>query len=244
MPLTSLDDLELRSKAKRANQRLRDLEKFELESGVGPSPAQQLAAFYLEDFGGRERFPERLGSLSEETKDMLQAALSNFLMEDTSTVRGYKQSLELYGEVELAREDYIEGTEGGGINPFSEEKEKEDYNTFYKLFDRARNQGLTKIFDYKTLKNALSWSIRQANGDKSIIDKIASDIDKLAEMGRTSREQLTRRTLINTLTRSRKSSSSFRKPGKVNPEQELKAEINDAAPKPKHMRGGKYRSKK
>lgn len=242
MPLTSLEDIELRNMAKKANQRLRNLEKFERESGAGPSPAQQLAAFYLEDFGGRERFPERLGSLSEETKDMLRAAVSNFLTEETSTVRGYKQSLELYGVVEWTREDYEE-TEGGGVNPFSEEKEKEDYNTFYKFFDRARNQGLTKVFDYKTLKNALSWSIRQANGDKAIIDKIASDIDKLAEMGRTSREQLTRRTLINTLTRSRKASSGSKKPGKVKPEQELKAEINDAAPKAKHLRGSKHRSK-
>ena len=227
MPLRSLEDEELRLMAKKGNQRLRNLEKFERESGVGPSPAQRLADFYLEDFGGRTRFPESVDNLDEETKALLRAATSNFLLEETSTVRGYRQSIELYGEVEAEFEPPED--EGGDRveNPFEYEGDRSNYDKFWYLWNRAKNSGLSKSFEYATLQKALSWAIRQSRGNSEVIEKIAEDIDKLAKM-----KDLTRRKLIDTVTRSRKPPKA-KKPGKAKPEQELKAEPNERAPRPK-----------
>ena len=175
MPLRSLEDEELRLMAKKANQRLRNLEKFERESGVGPSPAQRLADFYLEDFGGRTRFPESVDNLDEETKALLRAATSNFLLEETSKVRGYRQSIELYGEVEAEFEPPED--EGGDRveNPFEYEGDRSNYDKFWYLWNRAKNSGLSKSFEYATLQKALSWAIRQSRGNSEVIEKIAND---------------------------------------------------------------------
>ena len=223
MPLRSIEDEELRLMAKKVNQRLRNLENFEKENGYGPSPAQQLADFYLEDFGGRTRFPEY-------DKALLRAATSNFLAEDTSTVRGYRQSIELYGEVEAAFDGQENEGEDKVENPFEYESQRDRYDKFWYLWNRAKNSGLSKSFEYVTLQKALSWAIRQSRGNDEVIEKIAEDIDKLAKM-----KDLTRRKMIDTITRSRKPPKA-KKPDKVKPEQELKAEPNERAPRPKRPR--------
>ena len=157
----------------------------------------------MEDFGGRKRFPENSERLTEEQKDFLKAALSNFLDEETSTVRGYGQSIAMYGEVK----DYlqIEEEEGAatGLNPFDPEKDPDRYNQFWQLFNEARSVGLNKTFDYKTISQSISWAVRQAKGDQAIIDRIAKDINTISK-----KKRLTRSKLINTITRSR------RKPGR------------------------------
>ena len=230
MALRSLEDEELRLMAKKVNQRLRNLEGFEKKEGYGPSPAQLLADYYLEDFGGRTRFPENIDNLEEYDKALLRAATSNFLNEETSTVRGYRQSIELYGEVEAQFEPPED--EGGERveNPFDYEGDRPNYDNFWYLWNRAKNSGLSKSFEYGTLQKALSWAIRQSRGNEEVINKIAEDIDKLAKM-----KDLTRRKMIDTITRSRKPPKA-KKPDKVKPEQELKAEPNERAPRPKRPR--------
>lgn len=236
MPLTNVDDIELRNMAKKVNQRLRNLEKYEADSGVGQSPAQRLADYYLEDFGGRKRFPENIDKLGEEAKDFLRGALSNFLAEETSTVRGWKQAVALY-EVVNPELDIDTSRQGEPFNPFLDE-EDEKRKQFFDLYDQARNAGLAKLFDYKTLKHAIGWAVRQAGGDKAIISKIAEDINKLAN-----KKDLTRRKLIDTITRSRRAPKAS-KPGKVKPDKELKAEPNERAPQPKKHMPAKPRKKR
>lgn len=235
MPLISLEDQELHAMAKKANRRLRDLERYEAQAGVGKSNAQRLADFYLEDFGGRARFPEAqntIANLDPETKAFLQNAVANFLIEETSTVRGYKQSLELYGEMEDQGmlDDLDDEEADAGLNPFDKEKAPEQYDSFWKLFDQARRQGLNKTFDYKTLKQAIGWAVRQSKGDQAILEKISEDITKLSQM-----KKLTRRQLIDRITRKHKAPAA-RKPGKVKPEQELKAEPKPRKPGRKSKR--------
>ena len=95
--ILSLQELELRTLSKRANQRLLELERYMKRTESSYHPAVELAHFLLE---GRKRFQEDPTRLSEDQKQEQLFAVTAFLNEPQSTITGTKQAARLRLEID------------------------------------------------------------------------------------------------------------------------------------------------
>lgn len=198
--MRSQDDEELRRMAKRANQRLVRLERFEETSGSEPGDAHKMALWYLD---GKKRFTEsgtKIDSMTAKEKSKLRRQLSNFLNAVGSKVKDVKRELEIVRKqkelMKFVRDDKKDKG-SSQVNPLIGDKRKE--KAVWDLFKKARDAGLTKSFNYKTIARALAWRVQQAKSSRlsELTRRVTKTLDDLAR-----KEELNRRELLSAIAKS------------------------------------------
>lgn len=195
---------ELSKYAKRANQRLLRLERWEEKEGYKPTDAHRLALFYLD---GKKRFTESKSSIekmSEKDIRALQKMVSNFLNDPASEVRYAKKERELseyLRKQQRRRSDDEEGSKT--VNPFIDDDERRS-KAFWRIYKRAKNGGLMKAFNYKTVARAISWALKKTPAimlgkkEKRLNKAIDDLVDKVQKQlrGEMKGEELSRQDLL------------------------------------------------
>lgn len=162
MAIMSLEDMELRLMAKRANQRLVSLEK----TFGKDTAAAELAEFYIgaPSRSGKYRFPENPTKLSEDQKADLYGMLTNFLNDPYSNVKAERQRRNLIEEAmkstPTAKEEKttmqsVKAPKNKMAAVIGTDRIRQE-KRFWKLFNYAKEQGLNKRFDYRTVARAIS----------------------------------------------------------------------------------------
>lgn len=189
--MLSLEDQELRTLSKKANERIRRLENWMDKSGVAYNQALDVAKFMLE---GKTRFKERItDKMTQAEKDEQLYAVTAFLNNPLSLLREAKRQQNLKEAIEqeivqqlktenrrqrkrkeqqaekkLTAADYAE-IEVQAILPSLPDADKPDMSKrkekqFWRIFDKAKEIFRDKTFDYKTLAKAITWRLYQGKG--------------------------------------------------------------------------------
>lgn len=185
--LRSLEDVELRKLAKRANQRLVRLEKWQSEHGTGFTPAYEQAMFYLSGKKGLLRFKEDPSKLSADEKAELRFKVTAFLNNPLSERKGLNQREKIRQQIKAGIGEEEKGLLAKlGLQQPTADNEKK----FWTLFDKAKSIGLTKAFDYKTIANILSW--KMAGQQPNVFRRLAEWMLNLNDLESLSRPELIR----------------------------------------------------
>ena len=190
--LRSTEDNELRRYSKRANERLRRLEKWQKEHKSGFTPAYEQAMFYLQNKKeGLVRFKENIDNLSEEEKREQLFKVTAFLTNPLSERKALNRREKIRQKIEKGMEELKEENKGLFNKVGIQKKDETNEKQFWTLFDTAKQLGLVKAFDYKTIAKVLSWKLEDKSSPR-VFRKIAEWILTQESFEGISRTQLFR----------------------------------------------------